>query len=73
MLSLTHRLFLWGIMEHLIVIPTYNEAQNIEKLIRQLFKLYPESSILIVDDSSPDGTNDIISRIKSKYFLYFFI
>ena len=67
MLSLTHRLFLWGIMEHLIVIPTYNEAQNIEKLIRQLFKLYPESSILLVDDSSPDGTKDIIFNLQKEF------
>jgi len=44
---------------NLIVIPTYNERQNIEKLIPQILENYPEVDILIVDDNSPDKTFEI--------------
>ena len=54
-------------MKHLIVIPTYNEAENIEDMISAIFDLYPQVSILVVDDSSPDGTADIVSNLKDKY------
>ena len=46
-----------------IIIPTYNEIDNIEKMIDKLFSLYPDVSLLIVDDGSPDGTPEVI---KSK-------
>tara|TARA_A100001011_G_scaffold336248_1_gene365662 strand:- start:1705 stop:2409 length:705 start_codon:yes stop_codon:yes gene_type:complete len=46
----------------LIIIPTYNESQNIEKLINELRII--ESDILIVDDSSPDNTSDIVKKDK---------
>ncbi len=54
-------------MRHLLVIPTFNEAENIEKIITQIFYLYCDISILIVDDSSPDGTCDIVNNLKNKY------
>ena len=54
-------------MKHIVVIPTYNEAENIENLISELFYMYPSISILIVDDSSPDGTAEIVKKLKSKY------
>ena len=52
-------------MKHLIIVPTYNEAENIEKLVLSIFKLYPSINILIVDDSSPDGTGSLIKNMQS--------
>jgi len=49
----------------LIVIPTYDEKDNIEKLIGEIFKYAPGAEALIVDDNSPDGTGDIADRIAS--------
>jgi len=49
----------------LVIIPTYNEASNISELINQIFNELPQTEILIVDDSSPDGTGDIIDQISS--------
>lgn len=48
----------------LIVIPTYNESENIEKLIQELNSL--EHHIMIVDDNSPDGTSEIVENLKEK-------
>ena len=50
-------------MNAIIVTPTYNEADNIEKLARKIFAHIPDLHILIVDDSSPDGTGDIADRM----------
>lgn len=46
-----------------IVIPTYNEAENIGRLVAALRMLYPETKIFIVDDNSPDGTAAIIQKM----------
>ncbi len=54
-------------MKHLVVIPTYNEAENIEDMVREIFKLYPQINILVVDDSSPDGTAGIVNRLQNEY------
>ncbi len=40
--------------ESLVIIPTYNEMGNIEKMINTVFTLYPEINLLFVDDGSPD-------------------
>jgi dolichol-phosphate mannosyltransferase len=45
-----------------VVIPTYNEAQNVKRLIPEIFKHVPQIHILFVDDNSPDGTADIIKK-----------
>jgi dolichol-phosphate mannosyltransferase len=51
-----------------VVIPTYNEAENLPKLISALFSLpLPELSILIVDDSSPDGSGEVARSLASEY------
>lgn len=42
-----------------VVLPTYNEAENIERLLRELRRIVPEARLLVVDDSSPDGTGAI--------------
>ena len=50
-------------MKTLVVIPTYNEADNIEPLIEAIFQNTAEVSILVVDDGSPDGTGEIVKKI----------
>ena len=50
-----------------IVIPTYNENENIEKLVREILGLDCGVSILIVDDNSPDGTGEIIDRLAMEF------
>jgi dolichol-phosphate mannosyltransferase len=50
-----------------VIIPTYNECENIEKMIRKVMSLQPEFDLLIVDDNSPDGTRDIIKRLMPEY------
>jgi len=47
-----------------IVIPTYNERDNVVLLIEQIVKLLPDSTILIVDDNSPDGTAEALRNLK---------
>ncbi len=51
----------------LIVIPTFNELENISRMIREIFSLYPEASILIVDDSSPDGTATAVKQLQGEF------
>jgi len=50
-----------------VVIPTYCEAENIENLIRDLQELKLNLMIVVVDDSSPDGTADIVKKLQKKY------
>lgn len=58
----------------LIIIPTYNEKENIEKIIRKIFSLHKAFHILVVEDNSPDGTADIVKRlIKEDFFDRLFI
>lgn len=50
-----------------IVIPTFNEARNIETLVERIFSLHPEFHIIVVDDNSPDGTGRIADNLAAKY------
>lgn len=54
-------------MDKLVIIPTYNEKENIEKIIRKVQSLEGGFHILIVDDGSPDGTADIVRRLQSEF------
>ncbi|WP_333575399.1 polyprenol monophosphomannose synthase [Sphingobacterium sp.] len=54
--------------DSLVIIPTYNEKENIEKIIRKVFSLSHAFDILIVDDGSPDGTATIIKSLQSNEF-----
>lgn len=54
-------------MENLVIIPTYNEKENIERIIDKVFSLSERFDILIVDDGSPDGTADIVKNLQKKY------
>lgn len=53
--------------QSLIIIPTYNEIDNIEKMINTLFDLYPAISILIIEDGSPDGTANVVKRMQQHF------
>jgi len=52
-------------VKYLVVIPTYNEAPTITKIVSEILELNSDLSILIVDDSSPDGTQTIVREIFS--------
>jgi len=53
--------------ENLVIIPTYNEKENISKIINAIFSLETEFDILIIDDGSPDGTGNIVKQIQEKF------
>ena len=50
-------------MRTLIVLPTFNEADNIVEVLQKLRAIVPEASVLVVDDSSPDGTADLVEEV----------
>jgi|TARA_Y100000813_G_scaffold34536_1_gene22751 dolichol-phosphate mannosyltransferase len=54
-------------MSKLIIIPTYNEKENIENIILKIFDLEESFNILIIDDGSPDGTAKIVKELQKKY------
>ena len=49
-----------------VIIPTYNEIANIEKMLTTLHHMYPTLNVLIIDDGSPDGTAEVIRGFKQK-------
>lgn len=51
----------------IVVIPTYNEAENIEAIVRAVFALDTAIDLLIVDDSSPDGTAAIVKKLQQEF------
>ncbi len=53
--------------QSLLIIPTYNEIDNIEKMLKQVFELYPDINLLIIDDGSPDGTADIVKKYQQSF------
>ncbi len=54
--------------DSIVIIPTYNEKENIEKIIRAVFGLEKNFHILIIDDGSPDGTADIVKGLMANEF-----
>lgn len=51
----------------IVIIPTFNEKENIEKMVRKVMSLDGDFHLLIVDDGSPDGTADIVKRLKNDF------
>ncbi|HET8572788.1 MAG TPA: polyprenol monophosphomannose synthase [Edaphocola sp.] len=54
-------------MDKIVIIPTYNEKENIERIIRKVFSLPESFHVLIIDDGSPDGTADIIKDLQKEF------
>lgn len=53
--------------DSLVLIPTYNEKENIENIIKAVFNLPEEFDILVIDDNSPDGTADIVKKMQETF------
>lgn len=60
-------------MEKLVIIPTYNERQNIEPILRAIFDLQQDFHVLVIDDGSPDGTAEIVRQLQSQYISCLFL
>ncbi|KND49433.1 MAG: dolichol-phosphate mannosyltransferase [Parcubacteria bacterium C7867-003] len=54
-------------MNNIIIIPTYNERENILSLVPMIFENVPDVSIVVADDNSPDGTGDAVKDLQRKY------
>ena len=50
-------------MRVLVVLPTYNEAENIDRVLRRIRAALPDAGVLVVDDGSPDGTADLAEKL----------
>lgn len=53
--------------DSIVIIPTYNEKENIEAITRTVFNLPKEFDILVIDDGSPDGTASIVKRLQTEF------
>ena len=51
----------------IVIIPTYNEKENVEAIVRKVFSLPIEFQILVIDDGSPDGTADIVKGLQAEF------
>ncbi|WP_062056768.1 polyprenol monophosphomannose synthase [Aquimarina longa] len=60
-------------VDALVIIPTYNEIENVERIIKNVFSLQRDFHILIVDDNSPDGTIDKIKELQLEYSTTLFL
>lgn len=55
------------VTKNLVIIPTYNERENIEKMVRKVFSLANPFHLLIVEDNSPDGTAEIVKTLQKEF------
>lgn len=53
--------------DSLVIIPTYNEKENIERIVRKVFSLEHPFHILVMDDGSPDGTGNIVKQLQKEF------
>ena len=53
--------------DRVVIIPTYNEKENIENILRYVFKLEPTFDVLVIEDNSPDGTAQIVKRLQTEF------
>ncbi|MCX6800079.1 MAG: polyprenol monophosphomannose synthase [Candidatus Falkowbacteria bacterium] len=67
MLFLQFLINLNKVSDCIVIIPTYNEKENIERIIRKVFSLERDFNILIIDDNSPDGTASIVKELAGNY------
>ncbi|MEZ4872319.1 MAG: glycosyltransferase [Bdellovibrionales bacterium] len=54
-------------MKKLVIIPTYNELENIGNIVPAIYDRLPEVHILVVDDSSPDGTGEKVKELQNAF------
>jgi len=54
-------------LDKLVIIPTYNEKENIENILRKVFSLEGRFHVLVVDDGSPDGTAGIVKHLQQEF------
>lgn len=54
-------------MKYVVIIPTYNERENIGKIVPEIFALIPEINVLVVDDNSPDQTQMVVRDLQQKF------
>lgn len=55
------------LVEKLVIIPTFNEKENIASILKAVFELQQDFHVLVIDDGSPDGTADIVRHLQSVY------
>jgi dolichol-phosphate mannosyltransferase len=55
-----------GLAPVLVIIPTYNESENLERIVTRLHEHNPEVHVLVADDNSPDGTGEIADKLAAK-------
>lgn len=55
-------------MKYLIIVATYNERENIEPLLREIFTVVPDANVLVIDDNSPDKTYEIVDHLSHNDF-----
>jgi dolichol-phosphate mannosyltransferase len=60
-------------LEKIVIIPTYNEKENIANILEAIFSLHQGYHVLIIDDGSPDGTANIVRGLQSKYYDQLFL
>jgi len=60
-------------VEKLVVIPTYNEKENISAILHAIFDLQQEFHVIVIDDGSPDGTAQVVKNLQSKFPAHLFI
>jgi len=53
--------------QNLVIIPTYNEKENIEKMVRKVMSLPKDFHLLVVDDGSPDGTGTLVKNLQKEF------
>ena len=53
--------------DSIVIIPTYNEKENIERILRKVFSLQQSFDVLIVEDNSPDGTANIVKKLMQEF------
>jgi dolichol-phosphate mannosyltransferase len=54
-------------LEKIVIIPTYNEKENIANILKAIFSLEKDYNVLVIDDGSPDGTADIVKDLQAIY------
>jgi dolichol-phosphate mannosyltransferase len=56
-----------NILEKIVIIPTYNERENVAAIVESIFSLNQDFHVLIIDDSSPDGTSEIVVQLQKQF------